>query len=153
VRLETIHRRIDKRTRHRRDHDACNQHAAQRRRGCICGLGAVELPGKRRCQQKRREQRQNFGGAPLGERHVQQSKQQHDAQRRQCDAAPQRKPDCKQQANLERSDAGEIRRPPFHDQRPRVGLAASAVFAIDRVIGAAGFLFGRDRSTPTHNSW
>jgi hypothetical protein len=34
-------------------------------------------------------------------------------------------------------------------------LAASAVFAIDRVIGAAGFLgiFARDQSTPRHNSW
>jgi len=33
VRFETTHRRMDKSPRHQRDHDACNQQAAQRRRG------------------------------------------------------------------------------------------------------------------------
>ncbi len=75
VRFETMHRRIDKSTPHQRDHGPCNQHAAQRRRRRICNLSAAELLGKRRCEQKRREQRQNFGSAPLGERHVQQSEQ------------------------------------------------------------------------------
>ena len=63
------------------------------------------------------EQRQDFGGAALRQRHVQQSEQQHDAHRRQSDAAIQRQPDAEQQADLERAEAAEIGRPPFHDQR------------------------------------
>ena len=64
-------------------------------------LGAADLPRQRRGEHQRRQQRQDFGGAALRQRHVQQSEQQHDAQRRQLDAAIQREPDAEQQADLE----------------------------------------------------
>ena len=66
-------------------------------------IDAADLSRQRCGQNDRGEQRQNFGGTALGQRHVQETKQQHDPHRRQLYAAEQRQPNAEQQADFERT--------------------------------------------------
>jgi hypothetical protein len=78
------------------------------------------------------------------QRHAEHSQEQDDAQRRQFDAAKQREPDSQEQADLERINAAEIRRPPFQDRRQCAAELDDFLRRQQRIPAIRA---------PRHNSW